>query len=137
MSKLLKNLIAVTVAVLIITISPVSAQAPTQIDKLTTLDNKEEMVMFVGIKAKEYGVSESLMLCLINHENKEWNPTLQSYVIYRGVREDSWGLSQIHIPSNPSVSRQEAQDPKFAIDFMASKLRQGRASMWNTLHYCR
>lgn len=110
----------------------------TYIDPLATLDNKEEMLEWVSIEARNYNVSESLILCLINHENKEWNPSLQSYVIQKnGQREDSWGLSQIHLPSHPSITREQAQNPKFAIGFMADELSKGRAWQWSTLKYCK
>jgi hypothetical protein len=45
----------------------------------------------VGIKSKEYGVSESVMINIINCENREWDTNLQSRIISNGTREDSWG----------------------------------------------
>lgn len=34
-------------------------------------------------------------------------------------REDSWGIAQIHLPSHPDVSREEAMNEEFAIKWMA------------------
>lgn len=48
--------------------------------------------------------------------------TIQSYHVRNGVREESWGLSQIHLPSHPTVTKEEAIEPKFAIHFMAKNL---------------
>ena len=62
MPKFIKISIAI-LTLLITTTNPVMAQAPTQIDQLITLDNKDEMIEFVGIKASEYNVSKSLMIC--------------------------------------------------------------------------
>jgi len=45
-------------------------------------------------------------------------------------REDSWGLAQIHLPSHPSVSREMAQDPDFALEFMAMKFAKGKQKLW-------
>lgn len=48
-------------------------------------------------------------------------------------REDSWGLVQIHLPSHPTITREQAIDPDFAIDFMAKHFAKGEAvrdQMW-------
>lgn len=47
-----------------------------------------------------------------------------------GTREDSWGLAQINLPSWPRITRAEAQDPEFAIRFMAEQFSAGNASAW-------
>jgi hypothetical protein len=44
---------------------------------------------------------------------------IQSNVVKNGVREDSWGLAQIHLPSHPTVSKEQTLDPEFAIKFMS------------------
>ncbi len=124
--------------VLITTVQPIQAQAPEpKIIEVLSLSTKDDMVEFVKSKAQEYNVSSSLMICLINHENRNWEPTLQSGIIKNGVREKSFGLSQIHLPSHPSISLDEATNPIFAIDFMASEINKGRAWQWSTLHYCK
>lgn len=126
------------VAVLALTFSTiVIADEPTYIDPLDSLDNKGEMMVWVNIAAQEYGVKPKFMKCLIRHENRAWNPELQSLVVSNGKREDSWGLSQIHLPSHPSITREEATDPKFAIEFMASEISEGNAWQWSTLKYCK
>jgi hypothetical protein len=66
--------------------------------------------------------------------------TLQSHHKYKkdrphegvvaGQREQSFGLAQIHLPAHPSVSYQEAIDPHFAVEFLASGLAQGKHNMW-------
>lgn len=63
-------------------------------------------------------------------ENIPLDPDLQSYHVSNGVREQSYGLAQIHLPSNPEVSKEEAQDPEFAIEFMAQKFQDGKAERW-------
>lgn len=50
---------------------------------------------------------------------------VQSRIVYKGVREDSWGLVQIHLPSHPMVTKQQALDPEFAVNFMAEKFSNG------------
>lgn len=107
------------------------------IDPLATLDNKDEYLQWVKTEARNYNVSESLMLCLINHENRSWNPEMQSGYYSRGAREESYGLSQIHLPSHPEITKTQAQNAKFSISWMASELSKGRAWQWSTLKYCK
>lgn len=70
-----------------------------------------------------------------------WQPALQSYHKYSatnvppgyhvGDREMSFGLVQIHLPAHPSVSYEQAIDPRFSVEFLARNISQGRASMWS------
>ena len=90
--------------------------------------------------AKEYGVSAYVMESIISCESG-WNPSIQSRHTYSatnvprgykvGDREQSFGLVQIHAPAHPHVSREQATDPEFAIDFLARNIAVGRASMWS------
>lgn len=59
-----------------------------------------------------------------------FDPGLQSYVEHNGVREDSWGLAQIHLPSHPHITREDATDPMFAINFMAREFAAGNQWKW-------
>lgn len=67
--------------------------------------------------AKVYGVSGYQMERTIECESRFNN--VQSSAYQNGVREDSWGIAQIHLPSHPDVSREEAMNEEFAIDWMA------------------
>jgi hypothetical protein len=69
-----------------------------------------------------------------------WNYTVQSNHRYTtnapkgytsGMREQSYGLVQIHLPAHPSISKEQATDPEFAVDFLAKNIAAGRASMWS------
>lgn len=82
-------------------------------------------------KSNEYHVSFDQMWNTMLCENPKLDPTLQSYHVKNGVREDSWGLAQIHLPSHPSISKKEATDPAFAIDFMAKGFASGDEWMWS------
>ena len=72
--------------------------------------------------AKEYGVNGYQMYRTIECESKFKN--IQSQVFKNGKQELSYGLSQIHLPSWPKVSKAEALNESFAIHFMAKH--------WNT-----
>lgn len=56
----------------------------------------------------------------------------QSYIPANGPngREDSWGVAQIHLPSHPEITREQAQDPEWALDWAAREFKEGRATKW-------
>jgi len=59
--------------------------------------------------------------------------TIQSRCIDKnGKRENSWGLVQINLDHNPQVTLEQALDPDFSLEFLASNLAQGRCKMWMT-----
>ena len=78
----------------------------------------EHLIGVIQQKAKLYGVSAYQMQRTIECESRFNN--VQSSAYKNGIREDSWGLSQIHLPSWPEVSQEEALTEEFAIEWMAS-----------------
>lgn len=84
----------------------------------------------IRLKAREYGLNEDHMLRLANCESG-FVPR-QSRIPANGPngREDSWGVFQIHLPAHPSVSREEAMDVEFSLEWTALNLKEGRARMW-------
>jgi len=50
--------------------------------------------------------------------------------IYKGEREKSFGIAQIHLPDHTTVTKEQALDPLYSITFMAEN--------WNKVRwYCR
>ena len=47
-----------------------------------------------------------------------------------GDRERSFGPGQIHEPAHPNITREQAVDPDFTLDFMAENVANGRSGMW-------
>jgi hypothetical protein len=47
-----------------------------------------------------------------------WYNIPSGYTNSEGIQEDSHGLAQIHLPSHPDISIEQAYDPYFAIRFM-------------------
>lgn len=83
--------------------------------------------------AEKYGVSAVLMRSIMSCENRDRDTNLQSYhpdPTGPNGREDSWGLVQIHLPSWPDITREQATDPEFAIDFLAKKLSENKGYLW-------
>jgi len=42
----------------------------------------------------------------------------------------SFGLVQIHLPSHPTISKEQALNPEFAVDFLGKKLSEGKGNLW-------
>lgn len=74
--------------------------------------------------SKKWGVSEKEMRRVINCES-EFNPR----AVGDGGR--SHGLVQIFLPAHPHITKAQAQDPEFAITFLAKNLAAGKGRMWS------
>ena len=92
----------------------------------------------IDFYADEYDVNAATMHRVISCETGgTYDPKIQSYVIDPtgpNGREDSWGLSQIHLPAHTYVTREEAQDENFALEFMAKKFSEGEHHIWTCWH---
>lgn len=71
----------------------------------------------------KYGVSEALMRRIIACESTN-NPNAI------GDGGASYGLVQIHLPSWPEITPEQALDPAYAIDFLGRKLASGQGNLW-------
>jgi hypothetical protein len=43
----------------------------------------------------------------------------------------SHGAVQIHLPSHPTVTKEQAHDPEFALNWMAERWQEGSEWMWS------
>ena len=89
---------------------------------------KDEDIAKIPIYSAKYGVSSYQIIRTIECESHFRN--IQSKIVKGGVRENSWGIAQINLTMNPSVTREQALDIDFAIDFMASEFKAGRDWKW-------
>ena len=91
--------------------------------------------------ATKYGAnSEEMYATIARCENKELDPNKQSGHRYnfespkrgivKGEQEQSFGLAMIHLPDHPDISKSEATDPEFALDWMAQEFAKGREKQW-------
>lgn len=89
-----------------------------------------------GIEHKAEEVYTTIAKC----ENISLEPTLQSGHRYKsdnpkwgtkaGDQELSFGLVMIHLPSHPDVTKEQAQDPDFALRWMVDEFAQGHEWQW-------
>ena len=47
-----------------------------------------------------------------------------------GDNGTSFGLAQIHLPAHPNITKEQALDPKFAIEFITSEFQKGNQWKW-------
>lgn len=91
----------------------------------------DELKTLARTKAVQAGLDPDQVYKTIDCETAgTWNPKIQSEYVKNGVREDSWGLAQIYLPAWPSVSKDEATDGVFAIDFLIDKWVHGERNKW-------
>lgn len=86
-----------------------------------TCETVQECIMYYSEK---YNVSASLMAKVIYCESSN-NPNAV------GDNGTSFGLSQIHLPAHPHVTREQALDMHFAIEFMAKAFANDDEWMWS------
>ena len=83
--------------------------------------------------SSEYGVSSSTMKKVVTCEtgNNIASTSIQSWSMWHGVEENSWGLAQIDLDYHPEISRKQAQDPIFSLSYLARSLANDQGSMWS------
>lgn len=97
---------------------------------------KAELIDKVYTYAEQYDVSPKTMISIINCENTNWDPTLQSRIVNKkGIREESYGLSQIYLPAHPNITKENAIDPDFSLDFMANNLAEKNGNIWTCYRF--
>lgn len=84
----------------------------------------------IDSSAQKYGVESQILTSIINCES-----SFDRYAVNDSPKEFSVGLSQINLQAHTNITRQQAEDPEFAIDFMASNVAKGNGpSMWVTCY---
>lgn len=71
----------------------------------------------IQAKSKQYGVPVSILTALLGHESG-YNPKAKNI----NSKETSYGLGQINLKAHPNVTRAQAENPDFAVNFAAEKL---------------
>jgi len=88
-----------------------------------------ELINLTYVYADKYSVSPETMIRIIECESS-WNHTVQSYHYKDGIREESYGLVQIFLPAHPHITKEQAQDPEFALDFLSKNISLGNSWWW-------
>ena len=81
-----------------------------------------------------YGVSEGLMTHIVERESQFNSLAVGDTHLTdpQGNPHISLGLVQINRYWNPNVSESQAFDVDFSLDFLASRLKEGKCRLWST-----
>lgn len=82
-----------------------------------TLEEKAKRI------AKEHGISYEKFSNLIESESK-WNPNAVN------EKTGDYGVVQINLKSHPTISKEQALDPEFALTWAANEIKGGREWQW-------
>lgn len=107
---------SVLVAILVVSM-------PKQADSLDTPLNEKPVQQIIEHFAKQYNVSSERIINTLKCESS-LNPNAI------GDKGKSFGIAQIHIPSHPKVSIEQAKDPVFSAEFTAKEFSRGNAKIW-------
>lgn len=74
--------------------------------------------------SSEYSVDPKIITNIINCESSGDKNAV-------GDHGESFGLSQIHLPDHPAISKENALDPDFAVKYLAHNLKLGKGKLWS------
>jgi len=74
--------------------------------------------VLIQSKAEETGIPASLISAVIKQESG-FNPNASNV----NSKETSYGLGQINLKAHPEITKEQATDPGFAINFVANRLK--------------
>jgi len=60
-----------------------------------------------------------------------WRQDIQSGHYQSYGQELSFGVAQIHLPSHPTITKEQAINPLFSLNWMAEQWSQGNQWMWS------
>lgn len=121
---MIKKLFAVSLSlILLITLFIPKAEAEAPIAPVKTAWTIDEVKSLVDYYADMYHVKRATMQAVVNCESS------YDYDII-GDHGHSYGLAQIYRPAHPDISKEEAINANFALDYMASQIADGNGSQW-------
>lgn len=90
-----------------------------------------ELKQFARTTAERHGIDADLFLGIAECESN-WDATIQSKFYYKGERERSFGIFQIHLTAHTDVTLAQAKDPYFNIQWAASHFTEP----WKDWKHC-
>jgi len=99
------------------------------------INNKESWRDYAYYVASKEGLNVGAFMATLKCEGDFYNG--QSYVKNPSGpngREDSWGVVQIHLPSHPEITKDQATNPFWSINWMADEWLKGNEWKWTCWH---
>lgn len=95
-----------------------------------TIDAPNWIKSRIAHYADKYSVSELTMNKIIECESG-FDPKIGGDFSTSTGDYTSWGLVQIHLPAHKNITKNQATDVDFALNFLASHLNIGRGNLWS------
>lgn len=100
------------------------ASPPAMVDQIKPLPYTEANApVIIEAYAVRYGIPSGALVNTIRCESG-----FNAKAV--GDQGQSFGMAQIHLPSHPDITREQALDPFFAIDWTAQQFKEGNANLW-------
>lgn len=118
-------------------VTTIAGSTPQISSEYGTKYSEQQIQDLISKYAIVYDINETKVLETIRCESRFKNvqSDIVSTTTINGVevrvREDSWGIVQIHLPSHPKVTKEEALNPEFAIAFITKEFSEGRQKKWS------
>lgn len=87
--------------------------------KISNQDMLWKIGLEKGLQREQIILIEKVIFC-----ESSWNPEIL------GDGGTSYGLVQIHLPAHPNISKEQALDPIFAINFIVDEFLNGNQNKW-------
>lgn len=107
------------------TTTPVEAPIRAEMASSTIKQLIHDKGIEAGLSEAKIGQIIAVVECESQFEN------VQSRCLYKnGERELSFGISQIHLPAHPNITKEQALDIEFAVDFIVNAWVNNEQSKW-------
>lgn len=102
-----------------------NAMAPTHAPETPkiALGGESEINMIIDTSAQKWGVNRQILVSVLKCES-----SLKPNAV--GDSGTSFGIAQIRLIAHPEITKAEALDPAFAINYLAEQISLGRGYMW-------
>ncbi len=118
------NLVA-GLLLLVFLVPRASAEAPIHVPPAPTKPVEAVLTTqaLISLKSEKWGADANIMARVIQCESQG-----NQYAV--GDNGTSFGLVQIHLPAHPNITKEQAFDKEFSIDYLAQALSRGKGDMW-------
>lgn len=79
--------------------------------------------------AVKYGIEAAPLLATLSCESNYRADARGDFDTH--ATPTSFGVAQIHLPAHPDITREQALDPLWSIDWTARQFKAGRQHMWS------
>lgn len=95
--------------------------------------------------SERWDVDKDLLIRVVNDEDPSWDPMKQSdqhyrftdprFGIVKGARENSWGAAMINLDYHPEITKEQAQNFEFSVNFLAKEIHRGNGDWWTCIKF--